>query len=403
MVTAYGASEAFKHTPDTPISGILLKPVSPSTLFDSIMAAFGKMSLLTTSESQPQPPDLGMELASSIRGARILLVEDNEVNQEVAREMLERIPFVVDVAHNGLEAVDQVKSTTFDCVLMDIQMPEMDGYEATRTIRSDPGFANLPIIAMTANALPEDRQRCLDAGMNDYIAKPINFKQMFALLAKWITPGERQIPEMPPEATKPDADQPSLPELPGINTIAGLAKVGGNSTLYRNLLTKFANNQGNAVGNIESALVQNDLKNAILIAHTLKGTAGSISARALYEAAGNLEAALKTEQPVKELLRSTEEELSVVMESIGNLAPAEDGATKATLPTELLAPRLQELLEKLEQYDAESEELLESISAQTSDSGLKRGLFSLQKRIAQYDFESAAVELKELMEKHQTV
>ena len=404
MVTAYGGDEALKQAHDVQLDGFLLKPVSPSTLFDATMAAFGKMSLLVSADTQVVSADLGMGAADSIRGSRILLVEDNEVNQQVAREMLERVPFVVDIALNGREAVEQINANHFDCVLMDIQMPEMDGYEATRIIREDQRFEALPILAMTANAMPEDRQRCLDAGMNDYIAKPINFKQMFATLAQWITPGEREIPELPQEPPEDTASTP-IPGLPGIDTASGLARVGGNSTIYRNLLIKFAGNQGDAIRKIEAALDEKNLKNAILIAHTLKGTAGNIGASKLFEAARELEVALREEEPSEGLLKMAEGELSKVLSSIGTLATdvAKGNEAVATVPLEQLASKFHKLLERLEQYDTESEELLDVIAGQVSDPDMKTGLQSLQNRITQYDFEGAVVDLKALMEKHRII
>jgi polar amino acid transport system substrate-binding protein len=400
MATAYGREEMPSHAQDVLLDGFLLKPITPSTLFDAIMVAFGKASLLTPSDKPGPSTDLGMEATTKIRGARILLVEDNEINQQVAREMLEQVPFVVEIANNGREAVEQVQADSFDCVLMDIQMPEMDGYEATRIIRQDPRFKSLPIIAMTANAMPADKQRCLDAGMNGHIAKPIYFKEMFATLAQWITPGERQQPDITPPPAEVTA--PPLPELPGIDTASGLARIGGNRMMYRNLLLKFAANQAGAINELKAALEAGDQPQAILLAHTLKGTAGTIGAKHLYEAALTLETACREGDPPASLLASAEDALGEVISSIQTLTTGEDrdNTTEKAASLEQLAPKLQELLQQLEQYDGESEALMNNITRQTADPALRDSLLLIEKKIAQYDFEGAAIDLKALMQSH---
>ncbi|HET7447711.1 MAG TPA: response regulator, partial [Methyloceanibacter sp.] len=168
MVTAYGREDVLKQAEESGIESVLVKPVTSSTLFDTTLA------VLQTSDSSPDIPPSAVFLdVTRTRGARVLLVEDNEINQEVAVGQLEDAKVQVDLAENGEVAVRMVQDNQYDLVLMDMQMPVMDGIEATRVIRSDPRFGDLPIIAMTANAMAADRDRCLEAGMNDHIAKPI--------------------------------------------------------------------------------------------------------------------------------------------------------------------------------------------------------------------------------------
>jgi CheY-like chemotaxis protein len=180
MVTAYGREEVLKQAEQNGIESVLVKPVTSSTLFDTTLA------VLQTSDSSP---DLAPSAASfdvtQTKGARVLLVEDNEINQEVALGQLEDAEVDVDVAENGEIAVRMVRAAAYDLVLMDMQMPVMDGIEATRIIRSDPRFEDLPIIAMTANAMTADRDRCLEAGMNDHIPKPIDLQDLFRVLSQW--------------------------------------------------------------------------------------------------------------------------------------------------------------------------------------------------------------------------
>jgi len=180
MVTAYGREEVLKQAEDSGIENVLVKPVTSSTLFDATLA------VLQASDETPSlvlsAPSLDL---TGARGARVLLVEDNEINQEVALGQLEDAKVKVDVAENGEIAVRMVQDNDYDLVLMDMQMPIMDGIEATRIIRANPRLVDLPIIAMTANAMAADRDRCLEAGMNDHIPKPIDPEELFRVLAQW--------------------------------------------------------------------------------------------------------------------------------------------------------------------------------------------------------------------------
>jgi CheY-like chemotaxis protein len=180
MVTAYGREEVLKQAEQSGIESVLVKPVTSSTLFDTTLA------ILQTSDSSPNiTPSAVLHDVNLMRGARVLLVEDNEINQEVALGQLEDAEVEVDVAENGEMAIRMVQANAYDLVLMDMQMPVMDGIEATRAIRSDPRFDSLPIIAMTANAMAADRDKCLEAGMNDHIPKPIDAKELFRVLSHW--------------------------------------------------------------------------------------------------------------------------------------------------------------------------------------------------------------------------
>jgi len=191
MVTAFGREEALASASERGVRlpTVLTKPVTPSTLLEAIGEVLGKgLEIVTRSEERA---DGHQESVARLKGARVLLVEDNEMNQELATELLASAGITVVLAVNGQDALDRLaKEGRFDAVLMDCQMPVMDGYTAARAIRGNPAWAGMPVIAMTANAMAGDREKVLEAGMCDHIAKPLNVEAMFATLARWIKPGQ---------------------------------------------------------------------------------------------------------------------------------------------------------------------------------------------------------------------
>jgi two-component system sensor histidine kinase/response regulator len=238
----------------------------------------------------------------SLAGLRVLVVEDNDINQQIAVELLEGVGAKVDVASNGRVAVDILFGgpipPAYDVVLMDLQMPVMDGHQATSKIRSDPRFTALPIYAMTAHATLEERELCLANGMNGHIAKPIDPALLFDTLSKVARrPSDVVIGGV---ATTPEAvvDAPAeLPPIDGLDTTDGLRRIGGNNTLYVKLLRQFADQQGDAVGQIRAALAANDVESATRLAHTLKGVAGNLGAGEVQHAAAAVETLLRDRSP----------------------------------------------------------------------------------------------------------
>jgi CheY-like chemotaxis protein len=254
-----------------------------------------------------------------LRGARVLLVEDNKINQVVAIGFLEDAEIAVDLAENGEVAVQKVRENNYDAVLMDVQMPVMDGVEATQVIRSDARFRMLPIIAMTADAMASDQQQCLDAGMNDYVAKPINPQQFFSVLSRWIAHGGDDIKAAPKE----ELARPSIPSIPGIDTGSGLKQTGDKRDRYESLLREFAKQEADAVKQMRSALAAGDPVTAQRRAHSLKGAAGTLGATALSEAAAGAEAAIKNGRGVDKALRSLSVSIKTVVQGISAVLPAE--------------------------------------------------------------------------------
>jgi CheY-like chemotaxis protein len=368
LVTAYGREEVMQQAEQVGLDGFLLKPVNPSMLFDAIMLAFGEAVPETSRVARR--PDQEAEDLKHLRGAHVLLVEDNEINQQVAKEILEGAGLNVALATNGQEAVNAVKENEYDAVLMDVQMPVMDGYTATCEIRKEDRFQALPIIAMTAHAMAGDEDKSLQAGMNGHVTKPIDPDQLFATLQRWIQPGEKRVTAQKPTVSveTPGGENVvsadgKLPEsLPGFDLATGLERLRGNESLYHKLLIDFGAKYTEAAGEIHKALDSKDLKQAHSMIHNLKGLAGNLAATGLQTAAVNLEKLVKGVEKktpsTKELnLKFSELEyaLNQALESTQSLgASPEENIDKlsaeelADIPTELsqdIAKRIRDAAE----------------------------------------------------------
>ncbi|AGA27825.1 PAS domain-containing hybrid sensor histidine kinase/response regulator [Singulisphaera acidiphila] len=321
MVTAYGREEIMSRAERVGVEGFLIKPVGQSVLLNTIMEVFGHSK---HQDFRPLTvPAMQLEAMGSIRGSRVLVAEDNEINQQVAREILESAGLVVDIAANGREAVELVRANPYDAVLMDIQMPELDGLQATVELRGDGRYRDLPIIAMTAHAMAGDREQSLKAGMDDHVTKPIDPDVLFAVLLRWIKPGERKVaaktlPAQPEERIPPQPARPEASEWSGIDRVTGLRRVAGNETLYRKLLLDFHRDYATSVDRVRAAIAEGRLTDAERQAHTLKGVAGNIGAMDLHRATGELDSALRVSDLEKAgtLLPGVEQELSVVIRGL---------------------------------------------------------------------------------------
>jgi CheY-like chemotaxis protein len=321
LVTAYGREDVMQQAEQVGLDGFLLKPVNPSLLFDASMQAFGEAIPEQSRVSRRGQKEA--EGLKQIQGAHVLLVEDNEINQQVAREILEGAGLKVSLAGNGQEAIDAIKANKYDAVLMDVQMPVMDGHTATRKIREweqeirgqrtedrkqkaedrvqasnlQPPTSSLPIIAMTAHAMAGDEEKSLQAGMNGHVTKPIDPDQLFGTLQKWIQPGKKRVHVEPPEVsgavesfveTAPEAE--GLPKsLPGFDLEDGLKRLQWNEKLYRKLLLDFGAKYGGIADEIRQALDTKDFEQAHSLVHNLKGLAGNLAATDLQTAAVEME------------------------------------------------------------------------------------------------------------------
>ena len=397
MVTAFGREDIMARSEEIGLDGYLLKPVSSSLLYDTLVNLFG----LTAPEDLAPRAKRGTTPVHDARGIRILLVEDNEVNQQIATELLESAGATVTVANHGGEAVKLLtggeQTPAFDIVLMDIHMPEMDGFTATKLLRSDPRLKNLPIIAMTAHALVEERQRCLDAGMNDHISKPIDPDAMFATVLRWAKPKSQPVSE--PQTTKRAEDIP-LQQIAGIDFTNGLKRVAGNQRLYRDLLSQFAVKQGDAAAQISAALAGGDAQLAERIAHTVKGVAGNLGITEVQSAAQKLENAIRHEQEsVPALLDQFATTLRVNVTLI-NDALRDDAALPAEAPApfngESAAVAIARLRTLLEASDGDAQEAFRTLQTAVAGTVQKPYLDTLSETINDFDFEAALVKLDEI-------
>jgi signal transduction histidine kinase/CheY-like chemotaxis protein/HPt (histidine-containing phosphotransfer) domain-containing protein/HAMP domain-containing protein len=403
MVTAFGREDVRVQAEEIGIEGYLLKPVNSSLLYDTLMNLFGAVE-----------PDSGGDRVSKTaapvddaRGMRILLVEDNEMNQQVAMELLESAGGVVTVANHGAEAVRILKEgpepAAFDVVLMDLQMPEMDGYTATKILREDPRFRHLPIIAMTAHALVEERQRCLAAGMNDHVTKPIEPDALFAALKRWAKPPEHgaAAPAPRPAAASSEA---TLPEIDGIDVPGGLKRVAGNKRLYRSLLEQFADKQADAGAQIGAALRNGDHELAGRVAHTVKGVAGNLGIVPIQLAAEKIERGIREkDQSVSALLPDFESDVSrmvgLIKHGLAETAPKAKPAENAReFDPEAAGAAVARLRSLIEANDGEAATAFTAVQDELQRVVEKTALIALKGAIDDFDFDAALSRLHEIAE-----
>ncbi len=407
MVTAFGREEVRDEAERLDIEGFLLKPVTKSMLVDTLVTLFSPRSGETAAVT-------GQALEQGVRldGLSVLLVEDNEINQQVAVELIEGVGGLVTVAGDGRRGVELLEGAgsplPYDVVLMDIQMPEMDGYQATARLRSQPRFAALPIVAMTAHATIEERQRCVDAGMNDHVAKPIDPAALFDVLSRY-----RDVRRAPPPpatgapAEPASADLPRLPRLPrvdGLDTAQGLRRVAGNRKLYLSLLGQLVDGHADAADQILESLGRGDRAVAERLAHTVKGTAGNLAAGPVQAAAGALEKAIRdgAEAARVESLRLQ------LGEALGRLssslrpwlaetaaAPVPVAAAAPPIDPAALKPLVERWARLLAECDARTSDDLERDGNELRALfGAAEGFDQFARLVTAYDFEGALAALR---------
>ncbi len=325
MVTAFGREEVREEAERLGIDDFLVKPVTKSMLVDTLVTLFAPTSDETAQAAGNEPH------SARLNGARILLAEDNEINQQIAVELLEGAGAHITVSNNGLEAVALLcqKPAGYDLILMDLQMPEMDGYQATAKIRSEARFAKLPIIAMTAHATMEEKQRCLAAGMNDHISKPIDPDALFETVGRYYQPASVThgktgvVTDTPaPQAGKVSAGGDDLPSVEGLNTGKGLLRVAGNRKLYLKLLRQFVEQQAGTPERIAAFLAKGDPAGAEREAHSIKGVAGNLGADTIMSTAGELEKAIGARADISRIESFRQRLSGLLTDMIGQLGPA---------------------------------------------------------------------------------
>jgi len=401
MITAYGREEVLQAAESAGFDDVIIKPVNPSILFDSVVRILG--GKFEDVRAQDQGAGNYEEKLASIKGASILVAEDNELNQEVAMGLLTEVGFNVTIANNGAETLDFLNKNTYDVVLMDMQMPVMDGVTATQEIRKNPDWKDLPIIAMTANAMTQDRERCLAAGMNDHVAKPIDPEELYRALLQWIKPRASANTSAQTNSTKTQtaarsASGPIAPVIEGVGVQLGLKRVLGKVPAYLSMLGKYLESQPTLPTEFRQALANNDMATAERLAHTAKAVNGNIGATRLQQQAEELEQ-LCHSGAAHELIETTltifEEGLYTLLRNLEAALPAKAEAQAATYDMNLVKPVVQKLVALLAADDSEACDYFAE-NASVIRSVVESPVFArIEKAIGNFDFEKALAIVKE--------
>ena len=392
LVTAYG--QELTLVEKEKIDKVLFKPVTQSSLFDAIIDILGDYS---KDNSDSKISDFRIE---DLSGIKVLLAEDNKINQQVALEILNKVNAVVTLANNGQEAVDYIKEESFDLILMDIQMPKLDGYQATIKIRQELGLNDLAIIAMTANAIKGDKEKALEVGMNDYITKPIDLDNFFATIKKWL-PAKNQFEVKNGADLEKNNSLDQLENLTAFDLQSALERVNNNYQLYKKILADFYDDYHDLNSRIEKLVKENKLEKLEELIHTTKGLAGNIGAVNLYQAAEKLNLALQEEQDFELLLKQFYQEFKIVIEQLENNDWIRNSKEKRTakISNQEVKDLLNQLKDSLQNYNAnQSKEIIQNIKQYQWEDQQKKGLTEkLVVAINNYEFE-AALELLNLLE-----
>ena len=404
MVTAFGVDTVRQAAKEKLIDGFLLKPINPSILYDTIN------SILHLGEKRVLDKSKDIDVIENYRAAlinsRVLLVEDNDINLELAIELLRDVGIEPDFARNGREGWEKVKENTYDCVLMDIQMPEMDGLTATRKIREEERFNKLPILAMTAHAMKGEREKSLSAGMNDHITKPIDPHILYNALIKYIK-GEdtaNSVAEFAEKNATADGDAPF--QIEGVDVVNGLKRVAGKQDLYFKLLKTFVDNYTGVTMKAQKMVVEKNVPELAALLHTIAGVAGNIGITELYELAHPISSELKNvSQEANPSLNSThlqktiavftklEKQLPIIEKFVKSNAKI-DAATSEVSDDEL-NERLAALAKAIEDNDMQAGDLCEEMIAKfTLSEEMKSKLTGIQKALNEFEFDAALDILK---------
>lgn len=406
MVTAFGREQLLKEQYTDAIDAILTKPVTPSLLLDTL-----------THLRVPETPVTSLPTAtfrntratlSSIRGARVLLVEDNELNQQVASEFLAKGGLTVVIANNGQEAIDAVRRQTFDVVLMDLHMPVMDGFEATRRIHAMNGLHDLPIIAMTAAAMSQDRSASIAAGMIAHVAKPVDPQELADTLVRWVQPPTLELtPAIADELKTEEGDVLALEHaLPGFLVREALARLGEDVALYRRLLSSCAENHLNTAEQLLELLRLGDDKQLYQVAHSLKGEAGNLGIQSLHDAADALANAIRNgPNPAMAMLtQKLAENCRQAIDAMAQLstsAPMHDLVIASTPTQELrldvVLPRMQQLASLLELKSFGARAAVQELTDWVAGTSLANAFSDIDESVATLAYDTALSKLNDLI------
>jgi two-component system sensor histidine kinase/response regulator len=395
LVTAFGREEVREEAERLQLDGFLVKPVTKSMIVDTLVNVFAPAGHEAANALQAESP-------AHLSGARILLAEDNEINQQIAVELLEGAGAAVTVANNGLEAINRLSEPSdhpFDMVLMDLQMPEMDGYQATSRLRADPRWKTLPIIAMTAHATVEERQRCLNSGMNDHVAKPIEPEALFATVARYYRSSAT-----PATARSSSSDGAKVTDFvpdAGLDSDGALRRMAGNRELYTKLLRQFTQKRANAPDEIAAQLANGNLKAAEFTTHSLRGIAANLGATGVQQAAGELESAIRDGAEPARLETLRHELANTLKDLCTRLRQALGPETVRVIePAVLLDPALvrpvvEQILRELSEFDAAAAESVDKHRAVLAPLFTPEEFSAFEKQVQDYAFGEAQAALQQ--------
>ncbi|MBF0620863.1 MAG: response regulator [Magnetococcales bacterium] len=401
MVTAYGQQDLAVEAKNVGINKVLSKPVDRSTLFNALAESCAGDRLSSDDESDNSTITLI---------GHILLVEDNEINQQVAQEILEGYGLTVQCAKDGVVALEVLAENAFDLVLMDIHMPRMDGYQCTENIRQNPKWNALPILALTANAIKGEAEKCQRCGMNGFITKPIDPDTLFKALSEWLPEGEADR-VVDADVTVPE-DEEILPDtLAGFDLALGLKRVNNNKKLMKRLILKLVRDHSDVINRIDDALSADDQQLAIRLAHTIKGAAANLGALRLSSAASRLEKAFKSNEGV-EVCANLTSQLSNTLNEVTLSAQqleksrynqsnhsVSDSTSLSEMAREALRSLVSDVHRELTRNSMSVDDLLIALQEKLNDSSLSLGLKEVEQSVFNLDFDKALQQFEEFQNK----
>jgi PAS domain S-box-containing protein len=397
LVSAHGADEVNVRPDSALANGFLMKPVGPSMLVDTLAELYAPNTEIRPARISTVTPHF--------TNLSILLVEDNEINQQIACELMAGAGINVEVAGNGRVGVDMLHAAgpdRYGLVFMDVQMPEMDGHDATRHIRKDPLFQKLPIIAMTAHAMREERDRCLASGMNDHITKPIDPAELFRTISAWCPTHVDHSHSQTTSHATPLAGGENELVIEGFDVQDGLRRTMGNQDFYKQMLIRFRDDHSESVNNIQRTLGENDYITAERIAHTLKGVAALLGAKDIATMAAQLEDKLhrgEEAQSLSVLLEKLGTDMQAVKTTLSRILPAHkvvlDTAPDANVDKLLVHDLIQRLAALMKEYDGDAIELLFDSERILTDAFGSAAYQKISRAARQFDFDGGLQALVE--------
>ncbi|MBF0118919.1 MAG: response regulator [Desulfobacterales bacterium] len=388
FMTGYSYEDVMQEAHDIKIDVILTKPVSSSTLFDSITKVF------TTGKTVVSDSRNVCRIQKTLNGVKILVAEDNDINQQVAREILEQSGAFVTIAPNGKDAVSKMlKEDSYDLILMDIQMPQMNGTEATKFIRSKLNFTQIPIIAMTAHALPSERDNCLSSGMNDYISKPFEPEQFLTVISKWVKP-VNNFDNKDCEIFEKNYDIEIPESIPGCDIKSALNRVAGNKELLLKLFFSFYDNFANFCQIIAGDLKKGDREAVYRGAHTLKGAAGALEFNTIFLLSVDIENAVrenKNDNEIIDLIGTLKALMDEILKTISKIDRKEKivKIKKEKIPEDQLLEKLKEISMNLKRNKIIARNQFKEVSDNLSSIGYTEQVNTIEKLISKLDFKKA--------------